>query len=200
MGYKFFNGASMLEYIVYGGVILVSAGAFFYIKDTLQGKNQPNRVTWLLWAIAPMIGTWAAVSNGVGISVLPVFMAGFVPFLIFLASFVNPKAYWKLERFDYVCGAFSLFVLVLWGVTHNPVATIAFAILSDALAAIPTIIKSWKYPESETAAPFILGSISLGVGFLVMKEWSFVELAFPVYLLLLNLVIVLAIVHTRKKS
>jgi hypothetical protein len=50
-----------------------------------------------------MIATGAALSDGVRRAVLPVFISGFGPFLIFVSSFVNKKAYWKLEKSDYIC-------------------------------------------------------------------------------------------------
>jgi hypothetical protein len=61
--------------------------------------------------------------------------------LIFLASFVNKKAYWKLEKFDYICGISSALALLLWWLTKEPAIAIVFAIISDAFAAIPTLIK-----------------------------------------------------------
>ncbi|MEI7919425.1 MAG: hypothetical protein WCH65_04430 [bacterium] len=50
-----------------------------------------------------MIATVAALSDGVRRAVLPVFISGFGPFLVFISSFINKKAYRKLEKSDYVC-------------------------------------------------------------------------------------------------
>lgn len=78
-----------LKYLVFVGVIAQIVGIADYVKDTIKGKNKPNKVTWLLWSIAPLIATFAAISNGVRLSVLPVFMAGFGPLLVLIASFIN---------------------------------------------------------------------------------------------------------------
>jgi hypothetical protein len=75
--------------------------------------------------------------------------------LIFLASFTNKKAYRKLEKIDYICGIFSALALVLWRVTKEPAVATIFAILSDGFAAIPTLRKGWRYPETETVLGFI---------------------------------------------
>lgn len=109
----------MLQYAVILGAVVNVFGALGYARDTLRGETKPNRVTWLMWSVAPLIGTAAALSEGVTWAVLPVFMAGFGPFLILLASFINPNAYWKLETFDYLCGACSVLALVLWGITQD---------------------------------------------------------------------------------
>lgn len=174
----------MLQYLVFLGVGLQFLGFFHYIKETLFGKTKPNRVTWLMWAAAPLIATAAALVDGVKVAVLPVFMAGFGPLLVLLASFVNPKSYWKLEKFDYFCGSLSILALVLWYITKEPNIAIILAITSDGFAAIPTLVKSWKEPESETASPYIATVFSSLAGLLVIKEWRFSEYAFPIYLIL----------------
>lgn len=184
------------------GVLVASIGIFSYIRDTVRGKVKPNRVTWLLWAIAPLIATAAAISDGVGWAVLPVFLSGFGPLLVFLFSFVNKESYWKLGRFDYVCALFSLLALILWAITSQPAIAILFAILSDAVAAIPTVVKAWKHPETENAGPFLSGLFTSSTAFTAITALRFSEIAFPIYLISINCVLVFSIlrkrVHLRK--
>lgn len=186
-----------LPYLVFLGAAVQLIGIWSYIKDTVRGDAKPNRVSWLLWSIAPLIGTAAAISDGVSWAVLPVFMSGFGPLLVFIASFVNKNSYWKLEKFDYWCGALSLIALVLWWVTKIPEVAILFAILSDGLAAVPTIIKAWKYPETENAGPFTAGLFNSLTSFAAVKMWNFSNIAFPIYLVIVNITIALAI-YRRK--
>jgi len=176
----------MIKYLVIVGAIVQLYGVFFYIKETLRGNTKPNKVTWLMWSIAPLIATAAGMADGVSWAVLPVFMSGFGPLLVFIASFVNPNAYWKLERFDYICGLFSALALILWAITKEPVVAIVFAIASDAAAAVPTLIKCWKYPETETASAYTTGLFNSLTSFAAIKMWGFSEFAFPVYLVVMN--------------
>jgi len=157
------------------------------------GGAKPNRISWLMWAIAPFIATAAARSNGVGWAVLPVFMAGFSPFLIFAASFLTKKAYWKLSTFDYVCGALSGMALVLWYLTKDPNVAIVFAIGSDGLATIPTLTKAWRQPETESIWPFVMGIFGASSSLVVATLWTFSEYAFPVYLIIANFLVLLAV-------
>ncbi len=182
----------MLQYIVLVGAAAQFVGIFIYIKGTIQGKIKPNKVTWLMWSIAPLIATAAALSTGVRWAAVPVFMSGFGPLLVFIFSFVNPKSYWKLEKFDYFCGAFSILALVLWAVTKEPVIAIIFAIASDASAALPIIIKSWKHPDSERPEAFMAGMFSALTSFFVLKTFSFSEIAFPVYLVLVCAILIIS--------
>jgi hypothetical protein len=150
-----------------------------------------------MWSIATFIAAAAAVSNGVGWAVLPVFMAGFSPFLIFIASFVTKKAYWKLSSFDYFCGVLSGLALVLWYVTKDPNIAITFAIASDGLASIPTLTKAWNHPETELAWPYIVGVFNALTSFGAATKWTFSEYAFPAYLIVMNVMIFFSVYNKK---
>lgn len=187
----------MFQYLVLLGAAVQLVGIASYIKDTLNGTTKPNRVSWLLWSIAPLIATAASLVDGVTWAVLPVFVAGFGPLLVLISSFFNSKAYWKLERFDYLCGLFSIMALVLWAITKEASIAVLFSIISDFFAAVPTLIKSWRYPETETAAPFTTGIFSALTSFVAIHAWIFAAYAFPAYLVLIDIALVFAIYRKR---
>jgi hypothetical protein len=188
----------MLEYVVFIAAFASLLGALTYIYSMFRGQTKPNRVTWFMWSVAPFVATAAAVSDGVGWAVLPVFMSGFSPFLIFTASFFSKKAYWKHTAFDHVCGVLSGLALLLWFITNNPNVAIVFAIISDALAAVPTLLKGWRNPETESAWPYIIGTFTPLTSFLVATTWSFSEIAFPIYLVATNALLFLSIAKKWK--
>lgn len=189
----------MLKYLVFIGALAQLIGIYSYGREVVRGNAKPNRVTWLMWSIAPLIATAAGLVSGVDWAVIPVFMSGFGPLIIFFLSFSNKKSYWKLEKFDYLCGFFSLLALVLWGITKQPAIAIIFAIVSDFIAAVPTLVKSWKYPETETAVPYTTGLISALTSFGAIRMWGFAELAFPVYLIFIDSSLILAIIRKKIK-
>ncbi len=86
-----------MEYIVILGAVVSMIFGLGYAKGVIKGEVKPNKISWLMWSIAPLIAAIAAFSNGVRLSVLPVFMSGFVPLVIFVISLVNKKAYWKIS-------------------------------------------------------------------------------------------------------
>jgi hypothetical protein len=187
----------VLQYLVVLGALTQLVGVLSYIRGTLGGVTKPNRVTWLLWGVIPVIATGAALSDGVRWAALPVFMAGFGPLLVFAFSFVNRNAYWKLARLDYVCGVFSLGAIILWMLTKTPVVAIILSIIADALAAIPTLVKSWRHPETEKIGPYLAGFISQLTAIAAFRLFTFSEIAFPVYLLIINAMLVLVIKRNR---
>jgi hypothetical protein len=186
-----------LQHIVLLGLIATLIGGFSYIRGTLRGTTKPNRVSWLLWAAVPMIATFAGLADGATWALLPVFMAGFIPFLIFLFSFANKNAYWKLNTLDYACGAFSIFALLFWALTSEARIAIIFAIIADALASVPTIVKAWRNPETESGGPFFGGTVSQLTGLVAAQTWAFTEVGFTIYLISINAIILFSI-YRRK--
>lgn len=187
----------MFEFLVFIAAFASLLAAAVYIHSMFQGQTKPNRVTWFMWSIAPFIATGASISSGTGWAVVPVFISGFSPFLILTASFFNKKAYWKLASFDYLCGVLSGVAIVLWYLTKDPNVAIAFAMASDGLAAMPTLSKAWRKPETESAWPFIVGIFSPMTSFIVANSWRFSDIAFPAYLVIINALLVLSVF--RKK-
>ncbi len=183
----------MLEYLVFVAAIATLLATVAYVRSMLKGGAKPNRVSWLMWSIAPFIAAAAAISSGVGWAALPVFMSGFSPFLIFLASFALKNAHWKLNLSDYLCGVLSAFALVLWLVTKDPDIAIIFAMASDALASVPTLTKAWHHPETEIAWPFVVGVFNAASSYLAVKVWAFSAYAFPSYLIVINLILFLSL-------
>jgi len=171
------------------GAIIATAGSLSYLIATLKGKVKPNRVSFLLWSLAPLIAFFAEIRQGVGIQALMTFIVGFLPLTIFIASFVNKKAVWNLTGFDLICGALSIIGLVLWFITKSGNIAIIFSILADGLAALPTIVKSFNLPETESAWPYFASTISAILTLLTVKVWNIANIAFPLYIVLITLVI-----------
>jgi len=187
----------MLQYLVLLGAAINATGSARYIRDTLRGTTKPNRVTYLMWGIAPLIATAAAVSKGVTWAALPIFMSGFCPMLVFISSFANRDAYWKLGALDYLCGVFSALALIFWLITDQPAIAILLAIMSDGLAALPTLIKTWSYPETETGISYVLAFVSASTSFAAVRHWTFVECGFAIYLVILSAALSIS-VYRRK--
>lgn len=165
------------------GVTLNLLGAIGYLVDTVKGKTKPNRVTWFMWAVAPLVAFFAEIKQGVGLQSLMTFMVGFSPLLIFIASFVNRKSEWKITKLDIICGGLSLLGVALWAITREGNVAILFAILADGLAAIPTVIKSYRAPETENYWVFLVAMVSAGITLLTITVWNFEHYAFPIYIL-----------------
>jgi hypothetical protein len=177
------------SYFVLIGTLIGAVGAVVYLIDTIKGKVKPNRVSFLLWSIAPFIAFAAQIKQGVGLEALMTFSTGFLPIMTLAGSFLNKQAEWKLTKFDLLCGFLSVVGLVLWQITKVGNVAIFFSILADGLAAVPTIVKAYKYPDTELAWPWIATSFGVLLTLLTLKELSFANSGFIIYILIINTII-----------
>ena len=184
---NFYLGLSLAHWLVILSAVLGLSGSFAYIRDMFRGKSKPNLVTWGLWAFAPLIATGAALSASADVwATVRIFMSGFGPLLIFVFAFIVPQSYWKLSKFDYACGALSLIALVAWLGSNSPVLAILLAALADLLATLPTIIKAWKFPETETVYTYFIGLFTASIVIPAIPIWNIENSAFQIYLLIAN--------------
>lgn len=72
--------------------------------------------------------------------------------------------------------------LVVWKITGEGNLAILFSILADGFAAIPTVIKSYFQPETESSRAYLFGAINAAIALLTIRVWSFAQWAFPVYI------------------
>ena len=108
------------------------------------------------------------------------------PLLVVAASFFNKKAYWKTEPRDYYLMGAAVVGMILWGVTENPNLAILFALLADVLAGIPTLLKSYRHPESESWIAYAISAVGFGISILAIQVFDFANAAFVVYLFGMN--------------
>ncbi|MCX6794222.1 MAG: hypothetical protein NTY06_03935 [Candidatus Gottesmanbacteria bacterium] len=173
------------NFVIVGFILNLIGGASYFI-DTIKGKIQPNRVTWFLWGLAPLIAFAAEVQEGVGLQSLMTLGVGLTPVFIFIASFYNKKSVWKLKPFDFLCGALSLVGLLLWYLTKIGTIAIVFSIIADAMASIPTIVKSYTTPKSENYVEYLFAFFSAALTVLTIRTWNFATYGFPIYMILIN--------------
>jgi len=175
---------------VFVGTAIASIGSIAYLYEVLKGRVRPNRVSFFLWSINPLIVVAAQISQGVSWqSSLLALSQGVFPFIILISSFVNKKSEWKLTQRDLFLGGLSVVGLILWYLTKVGNLAILFSILADGMAALPTIIKSYEDPDSEVAWPWIATSIGVIFTLLTFTQISFENSGFIIYIFVANLII-----------
>ncbi len=189
---------SLEHLLVILSAIIMLAGGWTYILDTLKGKTQPNRVTWGMWALAPLIGVLASFDQGADPwALVRTFLAGFIPLMVFISSFFNPSSFWKTSIFDISCGALSLLALIVWLGTESPRSAILMTVLADLLAAVPTLVKAWKAPETENRTVFVASLTSAVLVIPSIPNWQVENCAFTIYLVLIDIALILILSDRR---
>lgn len=188
----------MLDSLFVAAAILlrVLAGADYFIA-TLRGKVQPNPVTWLFWGLSPLIAFAAQIQGGLELSSWVTLALGVGPLLIFVVSVSkNRKQKWSIGIFDILCGASAAIGLALWQITSDPVLALVFAIAADILGGLPTVYKAYARPDSEKALPYTLSVVSMFVTMFSLRDWSFLQAGFTIYIFCINFVIA-SLIWTR---
>ena len=171
-----------------------------YVRAILRREATPNRVTWFLWTLVPLIAAAAQWRSGVGISTLVVLSVGAGPACVLLASVIGRMGSWNLGPFDYVCGACSLAALALWAVTGDPVTAIVLSILADAAAALPTLRKACLAPATENRSTYLISFVGMVLGIFSVREATFAAYAFNTYLVAASGVLVLILYLPYRRS
>ena len=182
------------QLLVVVSVLLMVWGAYDYLRDTLAGKTKPNRVSWSLWALAPLISLGAAFDANADVwASIRVLVGGIVPAVIFLASFINKNSYWRLGRFDWFCGGLSLAALFFWQLADSPLVAVLLATTANTLATVPTFVKAWNYPETESRLIFITSFTSAILIIPAIPVWTIANSAFQIGLMLTTGALLVAI-------
>jgi hypothetical protein len=175
-------------HFVFLGAAISLVGSFLYARDTFRGRTQPNRVTWTLWSAAPMLAFAAELQQGVGLQSLMTLSVGLGPFFVLCASFANKNSVWKIGPFDLACGVASILGLLLWLITSNNLVALASFMAADGLAGLPTVVKSWTNPESESASAYIGGFVNALLTLATVTTWTTAVVAFPLQIVIFNVV------------
>ncbi|MGA7719479.1 MAG: hypothetical protein WCB33_26580 [Bradyrhizobium sp.] len=194
------NFSTMHTLLAIAGAVINFVACLSYVRAILKREATPNRVTWLLWALVPLIAAAAQWRAGVGISTLVVLSVGAGPACVVLASFVRGTGSWRLGPFDYLCGACSLAALALWAITGDPVTAIVLSILADAAAALPTLRKAWLAPATEDRRAYLISLVGMALGIFSVQEATFTAYAFNAYLVAVSGLLVLILYLPRRRS
>ena len=175
------------EYFIYIAASIRILAGLLYIKSILKGKTRPSAVSWLIWSVSPFIAFFAATfSEGFKLASLVTLALGISPLLVFITASVTKNHLFKLTLPDLICGILAIISL-----------TISFAILADLISTIPTLKKSYYYPDTEYAPTYLLAILAMSITLLANKETTNYSLIYPTYILLMNL-LVASIIITRK--
>ncbi len=125
-----------------------------YLSDVLKKKVQPHPYTWLVWTIVSAVTFFGQLVKGAGIGVLPTAVAEFFTLIIFLFSlqygFKNIK---KVDTYFLVA---ALLGIIPWILTKDPTISVVIVVSIDLIAFVPTLLKTWRYPETE--GPVLYGA------------------------------------------
>jgi hypothetical protein len=166
--------------------VLVLAGSAHYIWSIVRSDVTPNLVTWGLWALIPLITFVAEQSEQVGIQSLLVLAASLGPLAVVVVAGLYVRRYWHISAGSVLCGCLALAALGVWLATRDGRYGVALSVLADLGAALPTLAKAIRVPESESGLVFFLGAVGGAIVVSTLGRWTVASGMFPTYVVILN--------------
>jgi len=164
-------------------------GGTQYAWGVATGKARPNPITWFLWGLTPLIAFAAQVQYEFTAQSLVLLALAASPLIISALAIIKYGLREHLNLFSVTCGVLAGIGIVLWQVTSVPELAIIFSIAADIFATLPTLRKAYRDPGSEYAWPYAWSVLSMIITLLTVQEWVFLVYAFPLYMLLINVLL-----------
>ena len=171
--------------IVLSSVVTIVA-AVPYIIAIIGGRTKPRVVSWFTWTLITAIAAAASFADGQYPAAILSLCAAIETGLVVVLGLKHGDR--KFERIDVICQAGALVGVALWLLLDSPAIAVAASVLIDLIGCIPTVLHSWRRPYEETWLTFLLSGIGGGLTLAVVGSWEVTAVAYPLYILLINLV------------
>lgn len=171
---------------------VIAFGCFIpYGWDVFRGRAKPARSTRLMFALLLVLALLQQHEIGSRLSLA--LTAGESLGAIGILALAMWKGVGGLKRLDLVCYVLLIVDVIIWQTSHNGLLGLHLTILGDQIAIWPTLVKTWRHPKSETPFFFIAGSVAPLFAIASEKALSYSIVLYPLYLMLINTVMVLLI-------
>ncbi len=156
-----------------------------YILDTLNRKTKPNKATWIIWAVLGLIiaaSYWSAGARDTAWTPI-----GYAIGILAVAALSLKYGEEGWTALDKACLIGAGAGLAVWAITSEPVFAFVLTTIIDAVGGIPTILKAYRRPESESRAAWAMFLVANSLNLLAISEWSLVIALYPVYVFVLSI-------------
>jgi len=179
-------------------LILNLIGYIPYIKDIFRGKVKPHPYTWGIWAILTSILAINQFINGGGYSLFFFISTALLVDFVFILSLSHGMG--GASKIDRLCLTLALVLLLYWVATKDTYTSTVVAVIIDGIGAIPTLIKTYHHPKSETYIQWILSSIAGLLTLLAVPTLSWILIIYPLYVFFMDgAIVVIKYSQDRKK-
>ncbi len=178
------------------GVIagLLAACSFApYIRSILRGTTKPHRASYGIWSLLSMIILVSYFVTGARGTIWLLLSITSLQTIVFILSFKYGMG--GFQRLDVVCLTGAVIGLILWAVTENPLTALYVSIFIEVLGWIPTIKKTYLYPQTENLATWLIALCAASVNLFAITEFALKIYLYPVYVLISDVIMVSLIVQ-----
>ncbi|MGI8419257.1 MAG: hypothetical protein ACR2LN_01285 [Candidatus Levyibacteriota bacterium] len=179
---------------------ILSFGATIpYVIDIIKGRARPARSTRILFLLL-MLVTLIVQSHEFTSGVL-LLTAGELATQIVLFVLSIKYGMGGLARLDIICYGAFIISLTTYLLTRDAALSLTLLVLTDLIAFLPTIVKIWRDPTSDTWVFYVVGGMAAATASLLARNSnSYTELVFPAYIFITNTLAALPILLYNKRN
>ena len=191
-----------MEIKAFFGIIasaFVLIGSVPYLVDIHHKTAKPHILSWLGWSLITALGAFAMLAEGSTWSSAIIWANTVMCMVIALYAMIKRSGVWSTTIYDYILFGLGICGLILWQTLSLPILALICAILADLFFGLPTIIKTYRDPSSETRLVWMFAVFSGFSGLFAIGTFAFYDVAYPLYLFLYDMVVFLLVMRVIKK-
>ncbi|PJA37116.1 hypothetical protein CO181_04855 [candidate division WWE3 bacterium CG_4_9_14_3_um_filter_43_9] len=173
--------------------LLALISPIVYSIAIFKGEAKPHRTTRLVLLLITSLTTASLFAQKNQVAIYLAGVSTIQSIMIFTLSLKRGMGGWS--KTDLSCLFIALIGIVLWKVTENPVVALYCAIGADFTGMIPALAKTYKFPKTEVWTFYLLDVFAAFFILLALETWTLQEYSYPIYIMLINLVMVILIVR-----
>ena len=177
--------------------ILVFITYLIYEWGIVVGKTKPHRTTRLVLLIITAIGAASLIASQDRVAVWFIGICALQSVVVFLLSLKYGVGGWA--KTDLICLGIAIIGIVIWKVTNNPALGLYASIIADFSGMIPALIKTYRRPDSEYYLSYIFDIVAAVLTLLAITSWKVEGFAYPLYIAIINSVMLFLIIRPEKK-
>ncbi len=164
--------------------LLVFGAGIPYIYDCLYGTTRPNSVSWFGWSLLLGSSFFIQLTNNPDYSVY--FVGADFLIVVIIAILSCFRGVTQYSTLDLSCLALGFIGFFLWLGLNEPILALIANVVADAMFAIPTAIKAFKDPASESLRSWQIAASGMLLGLLSKTDFGLINTLFPLYIFLFN--------------
>lgn len=176
--------------------ILALVGNIPYLVDIVRKKVKPHPYTWLVWTIVSATIFFGQVAKGAGIGALPTLASEIFTLIIFLFSL--RYGFGQIKKSDTYFLVAALIGLVPWLLTKDPTLSVIIMVSIDFIAFIPTLRKTWQFPETEIPILYAMNALRHFLALFSLQAYNIATMLHSLVMIVLNTCMTLMIVVPRR--
>lgn len=184
----------MRNVLLLAGALLPVISGITYVAGIIRGQVKPQRMTHFLLCMITGLSL-VALSVGDDRSGIWLALSSFVQTFVVAALSVR-RGIGGRDRGDWVCLVLCVAGVWLWMASGESLFGLAMAVAADAVACVPSLLKTYRLPHTESLAFYALDTVA-GVCIVLAGPYSWQAALFPAYIAGINAVFVWLILWPR---